>query len=666
MSGLIDAILLGAGLSIVSAAIAYVICRLIERQSGTTSTSIWHAARLASVLPVLFSPILYLIPEAAMPAAGTDAGFDLGTTVVAAVPASTPVSGWTLFLQSLQLEWMAVIAYGAGLLLVALAALRRQAWMRHFMRETRSATGEERSIFERLVRRLDVRPPEFRVTPRSTSPFLTGWVPSIVAPETLFDDPAATRFALAHELTHLRRGDERDRIIGSALISVFWFNLPLRWIEKSLNEAREIACDAESLEALGGAERKPYAAALISMMRSSAQTVSAFGPDDRRHREMRIKSIMAGQDRPRASKKLLAMTVAAAFIPVACAQTALTERVVRGGDAHSVIEFRPDGNTVVEFIASGDIHTDPDLDLHENQVVTDARVDCSTEGEEMTCTINGEQLEGMAFVTVEGEVIRPDSTDEDGNVARFEFITTTASDDTRIRSEDGNVLVFVSEDRTFDVIIPDDVEMTSENHIIGDWVSDDDAAAHVIVRRRAIAADGEFHVLVEPAPHVAPAPQVEPAPQVASEPTGEPKNNAATQVAPRLSVIPATGRISSSYGPRPSRPVGSPAFHYGTDIAAPNGTVIQAPGAGTITHAEAGLNGVAAWGNTVVIDHGNGWETVYAHMQGFDVEVGDMVRAGQQIGRVGSTGRSTGPHVHVELRHNGERVDPASYVPGLD
>ena len=70
-------------------------------------------------------------------------------------------------------------------------------------------------------------------------------------------------------------------------------------------------------------------------------------------------------------------------------------------------------------------------------------------------------------------------------------------------------------------------------------------------------------------------------------------------------------------------------------------------------------------GNRVFIDHGNGWQTVYAHMEGFDVSAGDRVTPGQQIGRVGSTGRSTGPHVHVELRHNGERIDPAGYLPGL-
>ena len=126
------------------------------------------------------------------------------------------------------------------------------------------------------------------------------------------------------------------------------------------------------------------------------------------------------------------------------------------------------------------------------------------------------------------------------------------------------------------------------------------------------------------------------------------------------------GRITSRYGERPARPAGAPAFHHGYDIAAERGTPVAAPGAGVVVHAAAGYRGSEAWGNTIAIDHGNGWQTVYAHLEGFDVAEGDQVAAGEQIGRVGATGRATGPHVHVELHHNGERVDPSGQVPGLD
>lgn len=106
-------------------------------------------------------------------------------------------------------------------------------------------------------------------------------------------------------------------------------------------------------------------------------------------------------------------------------------------------------------------------------------------------------------------------------------------------------------------------------------------------------------------------------------------------------------------------------MHHGVDVAAPLGTAITAPAAGVVSHAEMGFDGSARWGNTVVIDHGDGWSTLYAHMHTIDVEVGEVVQAGSQIGEVGSTGASTGPHVHVELRYNGERLDPGPHIPGL-
>jgi murein DD-endopeptidase MepM/ murein hydrolase activator NlpD len=69
------------------------------------------------------------------------------------------------------------------------------------------------------------------------------------------------------------------------------------------------------------------------------------------------------------------------------------------------------------------------------------------------------------------------------------------------------------------------------------------------------------------------------------------------------------------------------------------------------------------YGTVVVIDHGHGWQTLYAHLQVADVVVGQQVLAGEQIARVGSTGRVTGPHLHLEMLHNGERVDPQAYLP---
>ncbi len=99
-------------------------------------------------------------------------------------------------------------------------------------------------------------------------------------------------------------------------------------------------------------------------------------------------------------------------------------------------------------------------------------------------------------------------------------------------------------------------------------------------------------------------------------------------------------------------------FHSGVDLAAPTGTRISAADGGTVVYA--GYNG--AYGNVIRIDHGGGIMTVYAHCSAILVKNGERVYQGQQIGKVGSTGRSTGPHCHFEVRVNGKAKNPLSYL----
>ncbi len=120
-------------------------------------------------------------------------------------------------------------------------------------------------------------------------------------------------------------------------------------------------------------------------------------------------------------------------------------------------------------------------------------------------------------------------------------------------------------------------------------------------------------------------------------------------------VMPVDGRVSSRFGLRKLADEDHARQHRGLDIAAPTGTPIRAARAGTVSFA--GRRG--GFGNTVVVDHGQGVSTLYAHASTIDVNVGDRVRAGAPIAKVGSTGRSTGPHLHFEIRRDGEAVDPA-------
>jgi len=118
------------------------------------------------------------------------------------------------------------------------------------------------------------------------------------------------------------------------------------------------------------------------------------------------------------------------------------------------------------------------------------------------------------------------------------------------------------------------------------------------------------------------------------------------------------GFIGSGFGSRVDPFSGQMSMHAGLDFAAPVGTPILAAAGGVVSAAEAN----AAFGNMVVIDHGNGLQTLYAHASRLDVRAGEIVRKGQQIARVGSTGRSTGAHLHFEVHVNGRPQNPALFL----
>lgn len=114
-------------------------------------------------------------------------------------------------------------------------------------------------------------------------------------------------------------------------------------------------------------------------------------------------------------------------------------------------------------------------------------------------------------------------------------------------------------------------------------------------------------------------------------------------------IWPVSGRITT----QPS------ATHMALDIAAPLGTAVVSAYAGHVSAVGWGGD----YGKRVIIDHGNGYQTLYAHFSSFTVEEGEQVNQNQQIGRIGSTGRSTGPHLHFEVRLHGSLLNPWDYLP---
>jgi len=123
-------------------------------------------------------------------------------------------------------------------------------------------------------------------------------------------------------------------------------------------------------------------------------------------------------------------------------------------------------------------------------------------------------------------------------------------------------------------------------------------------------------------------------------------------------VAPVVGVITDGFGPRIDPITHRPAFHEGLDISAAVGTVISAPADGIVTFADRD----SSYGRVLKIDHGYGYITLYAHLDRFLVKEGAHVRRGQPIGKVGISGRTTGPHLHYEVWKDGEKQNPLYYI----
>lgn len=124
------------------------------------------------------------------------------------------------------------------------------------------------------------------------------------------------------------------------------------------------------------------------------------------------------------------------------------------------------------------------------------------------------------------------------------------------------------------------------------------------------------------------------------------------------SIWPVKGFLASSYGHR-SDPIGGEAEHHaGVDISAPTGSPVVAPAEGLVLQ----TGWVQGYGNTIVVGHGNGLTTLYGHLSKILVKPGQQVRRWDRIGLVGSTGRTTGPHLHYEVHRDGRTVNPRRYL----
>lgn len=344
--------------------------RLETLRGGGASVPVWRMARLAAVIPLLLAvaapfvpapvlPELARVPalerdapaeirerpasaagEARMPAGETEAGATSGAEQPAA-----DFAAYTSLLDEARANWIEVFAQATSVLVTALYLLGFAAALTGFLvnrvimarliARSAPAEGPLEGLKADWANRLALDPSRVRLrfSEAASSPFLTGLVPTIVFPRTLAEagQGRVGEYALVHELVHLKRGDERDRLLGEFLGVFLWFNPAFARIERRLSLAREMACDAKTLAVLGRrANARAYARALIEVPwveRPSADVISAFGLSVGKVRKMRIKAILE-QTGERKGQALFATAAAAALslaiVPVAAAQVLIS------------------------------------------------------------------------------------------------------------------------------------------------------------------------------------------------------------------------------------------------------------------------------------------------------------------------------------------------------
>lgn len=587
-------------------------------------------------------------------------------------PAPAPFPVWTVL-------WISV-----GLLLAAWFLIRYVRWRRRF-REALPADCPGLDAWFQLRRRVQVR-----VTDQITAPLTYGlFRPVILLPRTMdFADEEALTCVLAHERAHIRRLDGLLKLALTAAVCLHWFN-PAVWLLYVLgNRDMELRCDEAAVLALGEDSRERYALALIRL--AEKQCVPLCGFAHRNGMEERIKAIMSIK-----KKSLLACFIALALVLGITTAFATSAKPAETDGPYS--EDFTDRDLYAQSSAESVALWEETLAPYEPFGLTWTFDDPDLDGNGLTMTWEGHEVRGIydeekyAWITEHAgdSTFGPDAVElytiyENGKLTGLRLATEEeqksfdrdrkmSADSLKVenlvesvRYDSGHIYFTIPEsEETWSIFIQGrllledgsgmSVHYLQEESEKAEWVPQmtysfevADAAYEELTMDVRYGNADYCYPLTLLLPEKAPLP-VEPLPEGKADiPEG------AEMIWPVES-----DQINNSFGDR-AKPGGKGVVtHTGVDIGGmEKGTPVYAAGKGTVK--EAGFN--PQDGNFVRIDHGNGQETFYAHCEKLLVKTGDTVTLGQTIATVGSTGQSTGPHLHFEFRVNGVSQNPEAML----
>lgn len=575
----------------------------------------------------------------------------------AAVPAPAPFPVWTAL-------WLTV-----GLLLAAWFLIRYVRWRRRF-REALPADCPGLETWFQLRRKVEVR-----VTDQIAAPLTYGlFRPVILLPKTMdFKDEEALTCVLAHERAHIRRLDGLLKLALTAALCLHWFN-PAVWLLYVLgNRDMELRCDEAAVLALGEDSRERYALALIRLAEN--RNVPLCGFAHRNGMEERIKAIMSIK-----KKSLLACFMALALVLGITTAFATSAKPAETDGPYN--EDFTDRDLYAQSSAESAALWEETLAPYEPFGLTWTFDDPDLDGNGLTMTWEGHEVRGIydgeksSWITEHAGdgAFGPDAVElytiyENGKLTGLRLATEEeqkAFDRDRRLSADSLKVETLADSVRYD-----------SGHIYF-TIPESEEPWSIFIRGRVLLEDGSgqsVRYLEKESEQAEWVPQMTYSFEVADaayeELTMDVRYGNADYCYPLTLLLPEKaplpveplpeGKADIPEGAEMVWPVDSGEItepqgtrHSGVDIGAERGTPIYAAGNGTVK--EAGFN--AQDGNFVRLDHGSGQESFYAHCGSVLVKTGDKVTSGQTIATIGSSGMSTGPHLHFEFLVNGVATDP--------
>ena len=672
----------------------------LRRLPKGTFVALWWAAALRLLLPLTLPSSLSVYtlleglraPEPAAPTAPmlppAPAAVPVvpvapppRVAVVPTAPAPAPAEPFPI--------WTALWLAGAALLGLWFL-VRYLRWRRRFRESLPVAHCPGFETWFTLRRRVEVR-----MTDQIAAPLTYGILrPVVLLPKTLdLGDEAAVTCVLAHERAHIQRMDGLFKLVLAAALCVHWCN-PAAWLLYALaNRDMELRCDEAAVRALGEDSRERYALTLIRLAELRNECVPLCGFSHKSGMEERIRAIMSIK-----KQSLLACAVALALalgITTAFATSAKPPEA-DGPDYEGIV----DGELLAKSSAESAALWDETLAPYAPFGLTWTFDDPDLDGNGLTMTWEGHEVSGISdqekglWITEHtgNSAYGPDAVElyavyEDGKLtglrlateeeqAQFDRDRKLSSEGLAmkqkvqaladsVRYDDGHIYFTIPESEgTWSIFIDGTLAVEDGPGKPVRYLAEESEQAEWVPRMTYSFEVGEaafeeltMEIAYGNAHYIYPLtlllPEGKP---LAAEPLPEGKADV-PQDGSLVWPVDST-QITNSFGDR-AKPGGEGVVtHTGVDIGGmEKGTPIYAAGDGTVK--EAGFN--AQDGNFIRIDHTRGEETLYAHCQSLLVKTGDAVTAGQTIATVGSTGLSTGPHLHFEYLVNGISVDPLRY-----